>query len=82
MVPWAFGVPLVFVSALGLILNGFVLLVVLGLGKQVNSCSDWWIIRRHVIDSVYREIIFLLLLIGSMYYVNCKFEFFSKKEID
>ncbi|XP_033306874.1 uncharacterized protein LOC117209229 isoform X2 [Bombus bifarius] len=37
MVPWAFGVPLVFVSALGLILNGFVLLVVLGLGKQTQQ---------------------------------------------
>ena len=36
MVPWAFGVPLVLVSALGLILNGYVLLVVLGLGKQVT----------------------------------------------
>ncbi|XP_017882475.1 uncharacterized protein LOC108626361 [Ceratina calcarata] len=34
MVPWAFGVPLILVSALGLILNGYVLLVVLGLGKQ------------------------------------------------
>lgn len=37
MVPWAFGVPLVLVSALGLFLNGYVLLVVLGLGKQVNE---------------------------------------------
>lgn len=37
MVPWAFGVPLVLVSALGLFLNGYVLLVVLGLGKQVNK---------------------------------------------
>lgn len=35
MGPWAFGVPLV--STLGLLLNGYVLLVVLGLGKQVNS---------------------------------------------
>jgi len=32
---WAFGVPLV--STLGLLLNGYVLLIVLGLGKQVNS---------------------------------------------
>ncbi|KAK1133683.1 hypothetical protein K0M31_011476 [Melipona bicolor] len=37
MVPWAFGVPLVLVSALGLILNGYVLLVVLGLGKQTQQ---------------------------------------------
>lgn len=37
MIPWAFGVPLVLVSALGLFLNGYVLLVVLGLGKQVNE---------------------------------------------
>lgn len=37
MVPWAFGVPLILVSALGLLLNGYVLLVVLGLGKQVNA---------------------------------------------
>lgn len=37
MVPWAFGVLLVLVSALGLFLNGYVLLVVLGLGKQVNN---------------------------------------------
>lgn len=37
MVPWAFGVPLVLVSALGLFLNGYVLLVVLGLGKQTQQ---------------------------------------------
>lgn len=37
MGPWAFGVPIILVSALGLLLNGYVLLVVLGLGKQVNS---------------------------------------------
>lgn len=36
MGPWAFGVPLILVSTLGLLLNGYVLLVVLGLGKQVN----------------------------------------------
>lgn len=35
MGPWAFGVPLV--STLGLLLNGYILLVVLGLGKQVNN---------------------------------------------
>ncbi|XP_076675133.1 uncharacterized protein LOC143372622 [Andrena cerasifolii] len=37
MVPWAFGVPLILVSALGLLLNGYVLLVVLGLGKQTHQ---------------------------------------------
>ncbi|XP_003703978.1 uncharacterized protein LOC100883779 [Megachile rotundata] len=37
MVPWAFGVPLVLVSALGLLLNGYVLLVVLGLSKQTQQ---------------------------------------------
>ncbi|XP_017766199.1 PREDICTED: beta-3 adrenergic receptor-like [Eufriesea mexicana] len=37
MVPWAFGVLLVLVSALGLFLNGYVLLVVLGLGKQTQQ---------------------------------------------
>lgn len=36
MGPWALGVPLVLVSALGLVLNAYVLLVVLGLGKQVG----------------------------------------------
>ncbi|XP_011251521.1 uncharacterized protein LOC105248433 isoform X4 [Camponotus floridanus] len=35
MGPWAFGVPLV--STLGLLLNGYVLLVVLGLGKQTQQ---------------------------------------------
>jgi len=35
MGPWAFGVPLV--STLGLLLNGYILLVVFGLGKQVNN---------------------------------------------
>jgi len=37
MGPWAFGVPLTLVSTLGLLLNGYVLLIVLGLSKQVNS---------------------------------------------
>ncbi|XP_076627821.1 uncharacterized protein LOC143345013 [Colletes latitarsis] len=37
MVPWAFGVPLVLVSALGLVFNGYVLLVVLGLSKQTQQ---------------------------------------------
>lgn len=36
MGPWAFGVPLILVSTLGLLLNGYVLLVVLGLSKQVS----------------------------------------------
>ncbi|XP_018405877.1 PREDICTED: beta-3 adrenergic receptor-like [Cyphomyrmex costatus] len=35
MGPWAFGVPLV--STLGLLLNGYILLVVLGLGKQTQQ---------------------------------------------
>lgn len=39
MGPWALGVPLVLVSALGLLLNAYVLLVVLGLGKQVRAFS-------------------------------------------
>ncbi|KAK0160704.1 hypothetical protein PV328_008087 [Microctonus aethiopoides] len=37
MGPWAFGVPIVLVSALGLLLNAYVLLVVLGLGKQTQQ---------------------------------------------
>ncbi|XP_072764797.1 uncharacterized protein [Anoplolepis gracilipes] len=37
MGPWAFGVPLILVSTLGLLLNGYVLLVVLGLGKQTQQ---------------------------------------------
>lgn len=37
MGPWAFGVPLILVSTLGLLLNGYILLVVLGLSKQVNT---------------------------------------------
>ncbi|XP_070172170.1 uncharacterized protein [Polyergus mexicanus] len=37
MGPWAFGVPIILVSALGLLLNGYVLLVVLGLGKQTQQ---------------------------------------------
>lgn len=37
MGPWAFGVPLILVSTLGLLLNGYILLVVLGLNKQVND---------------------------------------------
>ncbi|XP_008209741.1 uncharacterized protein LOC100678032 isoform X2 [Nasonia vitripennis] len=37
MGPWALGVPLVLVSALGLLLNAYVLLVVLGLGKQTQQ---------------------------------------------
>lgn len=41
MGPWAF-VLLILVSTLGLLLNGYVLLV-LGLGKQVNS-----IMSRHL----------------------------------
>ncbi|XP_011687877.1 PREDICTED: galanin receptor type 3-like isoform X2 [Wasmannia auropunctata] len=36
MGPWAF-VPLILVSTLGLLLNGYVLLVVLGLGKQTQQ---------------------------------------------
>lgn len=36
MGPWAFGVPIVLVSCVGLLLNAYILLVVLGLGKQVN----------------------------------------------
>ncbi|XP_011067232.1 PREDICTED: beta-3 adrenergic receptor-like isoform X2 [Acromyrmex echinatior] len=35
MGPWAFGVPLV--STLGLLLNGYILLVVFGLGKQTQQ---------------------------------------------
>ncbi|XP_011861647.1 PREDICTED: uncharacterized protein LOC105558528 isoform X4 [Vollenhovia emeryi] len=34
MGPWAFNAPLILVSTLGLLLNGYVLLVVLGLSKQ------------------------------------------------
>ncbi|XP_078045189.1 uncharacterized protein LOC144474332 [Augochlora pura] len=37
MVPWAFGVPLILVSTLGLLLNSCVLLVVLGLSKQTQQ---------------------------------------------
>ncbi|KAG7202111.1 hypothetical protein KM043_004780 [Ampulex compressa] len=37
MGPWAFAVPLVLVSALGLLLNGYILLVVLGLSKQTQQ---------------------------------------------
>lgn len=37
MGPWAFGVPLILACALGLLLNVYVLLVVLGLGKQVKK---------------------------------------------
>ena len=33
---WALGVPFVLVSALGLILNVYVLIIVLSLGKQVS----------------------------------------------
>jgi len=40
MGPWAFGVPLILSSTLGLFLNGYVLLVVLGLGKQVTSSRN------------------------------------------
>lgn len=40
MGPWAFGVSIVLVSALGLLLNAYVLLVVLGLGKQVGKHED------------------------------------------
>lgn len=36
MGPWVFGIILILVSTLGLLLNGYILLVVLGLGKQVN----------------------------------------------
>lgn len=49
MIPWAFGVPLVLVSALGLFLNGYVLLVVLGLGKQVNK-------KMPLINTIYRSV--------------------------
>lgn len=34
---WVFNVPLILVSTLGLLLNGYILLVVLGLSKQVNN---------------------------------------------
>ncbi|KAK2583140.1 hypothetical protein KPH14_009164 [Odynerus spinipes] len=37
MGPWAFSVPLILASALGLLLNIYVLLVVLGLGKQTQQ---------------------------------------------
>ncbi|XP_043488288.1 uncharacterized protein LOC122515138 [Polistes fuscatus] len=37
MGPWAFGVPLILGCALGLIINIYVLLVVLGLGKQTQQ---------------------------------------------
>ncbi|TGZ48610.1 Uncharacterized protein DBV15_10763 [Temnothorax longispinosus] len=37
MGPWAFGVFLILVSTLGLLLNGYVLLVVLGLNKQTQQ---------------------------------------------
>ncbi|XP_046836276.1 uncharacterized protein LOC124431909 [Vespa crabro] len=37
MGPWAFGVPLILACALGLLLNVYVLLVVLGLGKQTQQ---------------------------------------------
>ncbi|EZA61885.1 hypothetical protein DMN91_005586 [Ooceraea biroi] len=37
MGPWAFGVPLILSSTVGLFLNGCVLLVVLGLGKQTQQ---------------------------------------------
>lgn len=40
MGPWAFGVPLILACALGLLLNVYVLLVVLGLGKQVKEIPD------------------------------------------
>ncbi|KAJ8680273.1 hypothetical protein QAD02_016060 [Eretmocerus hayati] len=36
MGPWALGVPLVLVSALGLLLNAYVLIIVLGLSKQAQ----------------------------------------------
>ncbi|XP_031840759.1 uncharacterized protein LOC116430571 [Nomia melanderi] len=37
MIPWAFGVLLILISAVGLLLNGCVLLVVLGLSKQTQQ---------------------------------------------
>ncbi|XP_050456084.1 galanin receptor type 3-like isoform X3 [Cataglyphis hispanica] len=37
MGPWAFGIPIILLSTLGLILNGYVLLVVLGLSKQTQQ---------------------------------------------
>ncbi|KAL6255047.1 hypothetical protein P5V15_013380 [Pogonomyrmex californicus] len=37
MGPWAFGVILILVSTLGLLLNGYILLVVFGLGKQTQQ---------------------------------------------
>lgn len=37
MGPWAFGVPIVLVSCVGLLLNAYILLVVLGLGKQIHQ---------------------------------------------
>lgn len=44
MGPWAFGVPLILVSTLGLLLNGYILLVVLGLGKQVNKIKVYHVV--------------------------------------
>ncbi|XP_033225333.1 G-protein coupled receptor 161-like [Belonocnema kinseyi] len=37
MGPWALGVPIVLVSCVGLLLNAYILLVVVGLGKQIHQ---------------------------------------------
>lgn len=72
MGPWAFGVPLILVSTLGLLLNGYVLLVVLGLGKQVNRNEQIYVythgIRKHnFVYYVYNRsyIIPMLFVVGS-----------------
>ncbi|XP_057321857.1 uncharacterized protein LOC130665464 [Microplitis mediator] len=48
MGPWAFGIPIVLVSALGLLLNAYVLLVVLGLGKQIQQQTSNTLLLIHL----------------------------------
>jgi len=69
MGPWAFGVPLILSSTLGLFLNGYVLLVVLGLGKQVTSSRYSQMFAR---SRFYRVYIFHFYVRGSLGGPRCE----------
>ncbi|XP_011861645.1 PREDICTED: uncharacterized protein LOC105558528 isoform X2 [Vollenhovia emeryi] len=64
MGPWAFNAPLILVSTLGLLLNGYVLLVVLGLSKQQQQQTANTLLLIHL-GAVEAAVCLILLILAT-----------------
>ncbi|XP_074116137.1 uncharacterized protein LOC141538512 [Cotesia typhae] len=69
MGPWAFGIPIVLVSTLGLLLNAYVLLVVIGLGKQTQQQTSNTLLLIHL-GAVEFALCFVLLVFTTGPWTN------------